>query len=493
MKYDVAIIGSGLGGLLCGYILSKQGYNVCILEKNNKIGGCLQTFQHEGCTFDTGIHYIGSLDEGQILNRYFRYFELTGKLHLKKLDTAGFDNISFEGNETIYPYAMGMDNFATTLSSYFPKEQEAIKQYCDKITKIALDFPLYNLRVPTKKDDEISYFSENTYDFIKSTTQNTLLQNVLAGTNFNYAGVKETTPLYVHALITHSFINSAWKLVNGGSEMATLLSESIKSFGGTILTNSCVIKLSAQNEQLTFADLSHGERIEAKSFISDIRPSTTLELVEGLPVRKAYKKRIADIKNTTGSFTVYIIFKENAFKYLNANYIHYARDDVWTASNNDNWPNSFLFLTQPTKSGAYADSAILNTYMDYYDLTKWENTFSGKRGEDYEEFKQLKALQLLEFAERRFPGLRNAVKSFYTSTPLTYRDYTGTPFGSMYGISRDSNNPMKTIIPPKSKIPGLYFTGQNIILHGVLGVTIGAVNTCAEFTGLEYLVNKINY
>lgn len=34
-KYDIIIIGSGLGGLECGAILSKEGYNVCVLEKND--------------------------------------------------------------------------------------------------------------------------------------------------------------------------------------------------------------------------------------------------------------------------------------------------------------------------------------------------------------------------------------------------------------------------------------------------------------------------
>ena len=31
-KYDIIIIGSGLGGLECGTILSKEGYNVCAVS-----------------------------------------------------------------------------------------------------------------------------------------------------------------------------------------------------------------------------------------------------------------------------------------------------------------------------------------------------------------------------------------------------------------------------------------------------------------------------
>ncbi len=58
MKYDIIIIGSGLGGLECAYILSKEGYNVCVLEKNARVGGCLHDFKIEGTIFEKGVHYI---------------------------------------------------------------------------------------------------------------------------------------------------------------------------------------------------------------------------------------------------------------------------------------------------------------------------------------------------------------------------------------------------------------------------------------------------
>lgn len=84
-KYDIIIIGSGLGGLECGAILSKEGYHVCVLEKNELFGGCFQTYQRGGHRMDTGIHYIGSLDEGQIMNQYFRYFGIMDKLSIKRM------------------------------------------------------------------------------------------------------------------------------------------------------------------------------------------------------------------------------------------------------------------------------------------------------------------------------------------------------------------------------------------------------------------------
>ena len=38
---SVIIIGAGLGGLECGYILAKNGMQVTVLEHEGQVGGCL--------------------------------------------------------------------------------------------------------------------------------------------------------------------------------------------------------------------------------------------------------------------------------------------------------------------------------------------------------------------------------------------------------------------------------------------------------------------
>ena len=103
-KYDIIIIGSGLGGLECGAILSKEGYNVCVLEKNELFGGCFQTYRRKGHLLDTGIHYIGSLDEGQVMNQFFRYVGIMDHLKVRKLDENAFDKIFYKNR--VYDYAM---------------------------------------------------------------------------------------------------------------------------------------------------------------------------------------------------------------------------------------------------------------------------------------------------------------------------------------------------------------------------------------------------
>ena len=112
-KYDIIIIGSGLGGLECGAIFSKEGYNVCVLEKNELFGGCFQTYRRKGHLLDTGIHYIGSLDEGQVMNQFFRYVGIMDHLKVRKLDENAFDKIFYKNR--VYDYAMGYERFTNTI------------------------------------------------------------------------------------------------------------------------------------------------------------------------------------------------------------------------------------------------------------------------------------------------------------------------------------------------------------------------------------------
>lgn len=139
----------------------------------------------------------------------------------------------------------------------------------------------------------------------------------------------------------------------------------------------------------------------------------------------------------------------------------------------------------------YAESGVVLSYMSIHDLKKWENTFIGHRGADYEAFKQYKAEKLIEELNRDFPGIRNNIEHIYTSTPLTYRDYTGTEGGSMYGIAKDITAGVSCRVPQRTKVPNVLLTGQNINSHGMLGVLVGTIVTCSELLTAETIYRQI--
>lgn len=78
MKQDIIIIGGGLGGMICGAILAKDGYKVIVLEQADKAGGSIQSYRRGVHRFDTGLHYVGGLAEGQPLHAAFADLGLLG-------------------------------------------------------------------------------------------------------------------------------------------------------------------------------------------------------------------------------------------------------------------------------------------------------------------------------------------------------------------------------------------------------------------------------
>lgn len=491
-KYDIVIIGAGLGGLLCGSILSREGFKVCLLEQNREIGGSIQSFVRNKTVFNTGLNYTESLGEGEILNRYFSYFGILDQLSIRQMNKEGFERISFANDPKEYPFAQGYKPFVESLSAYFPKEKENLQRYVNDLQKIAASFPLYNLGEIEKPINE-KYLTTGAYHYLKSITSDKKLQAILAGMNSLYAGEKEKTPLYVHALINNSFIKSSWQMVGGSNQLSFALAQTIEQNGGKILTTQKAVKITGKNGIVNCVETQTGESFFADKIISNLHPAATLNLVEENLNKKAHKARIDQLANTVGMFSLYLTLKPNSFPYLDYNHHFFSQTNAWTADEqNSSMPSHYMLYTPPqTQNDSHAKGIIIITYMPYNQVVRWENTFVEKRGKEYRLFKEQKAQELLNLVEQKLPNLRQKIHKIYSSTPLTYRDYTGTPKGSAYGIIKDFNNPIGCTISPKSRIKNLYFTGQNLNMHGILGVTINSVVTCGSILGNKYLIDKI--
>ena len=498
-NFDIVIIGSGMGGLVCADILGREGYKVCVLEKNKQIGGCLQTYVRDKVIFDSGVHYLGGLGKGQNLYQVFKYLGIIDKLKLQKLEEDVFDKIIMENDDKEYVFAQGYENFIQHLLKDFPAEEKGLRMYCDKIKEVCSKFPLYNLRTGGNINEKNSVLEIDTRAFIESVTTDKKLQTVLAGNNMLYVLQSDKTPFYVHAMILNSYIESSWKCIDGGSVIGKLIARNIRAQGGVIHRNAEVTKIIVEDGKVNAVELKDGSHVFGKSFISNMHPVRTLELTETSLIKNAYKHRIKSLENSIGGFVVNIVFKKESFKYIKHNYYYHKKGHVWTLVDytEANWPLCYaIFFSASSRSSEYAESMTILTYMKYEEVKQWGDTVNTvseevERGEAYEAFKKHKAALLIDLVEEKFPGLKDCIKSYYTATPLSYRDYIGNDDGSMYGIVKDYRNPLKTFISPRTKLPNLYLTGQNLNLHGILGTTMSGLVTCTAFLGNEDIIEKI--
>ena len=359
---DAVVIGSGLGGLLSGVILSRAGYRVTVLEKAAQPGGCLQTFVREGLRFDTGFHSVTGLEEGGPLERIFRPLGLMDLPweRVEETDEIVLDGVSRRLPDLSYP-------FGNTLRLSSPD------------------------------------------------------------------GV--TMEEYEHVMLP--FRNGSWRLPSGDLLVKKLAS----SINGTIRT--CCEVTAVEPGRVLCADSSSYEGI----IISDIHPRQTFALFKG-HVRPSYLHRLQGLEDGPGIFTAYCKLRPETIVY-----------QPW----NTNFDGDLmLHFGNPDEQG-FARSADLLT-------------FSGKHVPD--------RAALAESLIRRVPGLAPAVEKYWTSTPATWERYTGTPCGSAFGIRKKDAT---CYVHPRTPVPGLFLTGQNCGLHGVLGVSETALVTCREILGEETL------
>ena len=532
MKFDVVIVGSGLGGLQCGYILSKHGMKVCVLEKNTQPGGCIQSFRRGKNTFDTGFHYVGGLDKGEPLYRLFSYFGLMD-LPWLRMDADAFDEVVIGGKS--YMFANGYERFAEKLSEQFPRQRKNLKKYADFLRDVS-DNTFSSFKRKSIGDIyEASLFAESAYNYLTATFDDPLLRNVLSGTSMKLELNPQTLPLYIFAQINSTFIQSSWRLRGGGSLIADSLIKSIEANGGTVRMKAEVTRLveedgkivaaeingssksnfsgsaaTSDNDELLFrqdglnrvssSSNNDAERIEADYFIANAHPAVALSLItESKLIRNIYRKRISNMENTFGFFTANIALKENAAPYLNRNVYVCKTDDLWQYA--DYKPeniNTYVLASSkaPENDSQFTRNIDILTPMYWQEVEQWEHTTIGRRGKDYLSFKNQKAEACLNLVSEYVPGLKgvnpkDVIENIYTSTSLSYRDYTGTPHGSAYGLRKNYDQLLTTLLSPRTPEPNLFFTGQNLNLHGVLGVSMTSFFTCAEILGMDVAIEGL--
>ena len=493
MKGKVVIIGSGLGGLSCGVILAKNGYQVVVLEKNSQPGGCLQCFTRRGVQFETGMHFIGSAGPGQTLDKLMNYLEISKDVQLSELDPSGYDVVLIDGK--CYKFAKGRKHFIDQMTSYFPNQRVNLERYFDLVEKVANASSLHSLKY-ADSDSSVNteYQLRSINNVIDEVITDPILAKVLVGNLPLYAAEKDKTPFSTHAFIMDFYNQSAYRIVGGSGKVANSMIHTIEKYGGEVLTNHAVTKIICGECHAVGVEVNHDKFISADFIISDAHPMRTLEMLDTKLIRPAFRNRINSIRQTIGSFTVYLHFKEKRLPYMNYNLYGYNGNTPWGCEdyNDSTWPKGYLYMHFCQENNPkYATTGAVLSYMHIDDLEKWKDTTVGNRGSEYESFKKKKAEILLDSLEKQIPGLKDSIKYYYTSTPLTYRDYTGTEEGSMYGVSKDVNSSAACRVPHRTRIPNVYQTGQNINSHGMLGVLVGTIVTCSELISAEAIYRQI--
>ena len=480
------IIGGGIGGLVTGALLAKEGYKVTVLEKNAIVGGGLQTFKRNGVSFPTGMHVFGGFQEGGNLRKIFDYLGVTDQISLQPTDEDANDAVNFDNGGVTYRLPKGKERFVAYLSEMFPAEKEHIKAYIDRLFKLTEEEELFYLHETS--GNGLSHSD----DFLGSVNRlmdryitNPKLKSLLGFLSPLVGGDFDTTPAYIHALLSALHINGTFQFVGESQQMADALVCVIESTGGQVVANEEVAQIEVENKQVTQVVSKKGNVYRADCYISAVHPDVLLKVIDSQAFTTAFKERIHSVPETMSSFKVFVKLKKNTFPYVN--------HPTFCLGDGNDWPQSLMYVTPPVSNQSeFAETLVCICPMEFKEVKPWEDTRTGHRGEDYEIWKQKTMNKVLDFIEMQFPDFRRCIDFCFAASPLTIRDFYGNKEGSNYGFRKDCRNLMLSQMSVQTKVKNLFLTGQNVNIHGLCGVTLTAIETAEAIVGHNTIVHNIN-
>lgn len=456
----VCILGGGLGGLMTGALLAKEGYRVTVLEKNAIIGGGLQSFRRGNYIFDTGMHTFGGMGKDGQIRRICRHLGIEERVKTEKLLDIVVDA---DTGERIIP----------------PLSQETL--YLEKMYALTDQETLYRLR--PSSEDRIPNISLTAKELLEQTVSDPRQRFLLSYPSLLYGG-RDDSPALLHALITCAHMEGTYTFCGGSVAFAKLLVEVIESADGEVHSGEEIISIDTEGREVRAVHTTSAT-YTADHYVNDMPISRLIDLMPPNAFSPAFRNRIGNAPYTTSALTVFIGLKPRCIKYHGEAYYIMRHDKT-------QWPDTaFAILAEDPLNPGFAATLTVICPMEYDTVRQWEDSRTGHRPDAYYRWKEQATRQALCFVESQLPtqDVRLLVES---GSPLTIRDYYGTPRGALYGIHRSSLDPLQSSLSTRTRLSNLYLTGQDVNFHGLIGTSLTAILTAETITGRNTIVNKLN-
>ncbi len=474
--YDVIIVGSGAGGLSAATTTSKAGLKTLVLEAMPFAGGYLNPFRVKNFSFDTGLHYLGELNENGSFKKRLERLGVWNRVDFLEINPDCIGKYFFNNKAFCLP--KGLKNFKERLLNMFPKEKSAIDRLIELLNNIK------KAATVGSKGPKHPEFNNLLPFFMKimKKTYGQLLDEITDNKELKYifsimsgeAGLPPNKASAFTAMILLHYLEGGYYPKGGSGALKDAFLSIIEENGGEIKTLHGVEKIRKQKG--LFEVITNKETFYAKKVISDTDPTLIFTKILGDEINiEALKRKAERTKPSIGSFYAFLAtdLKLEDMGLGDYNLIHTDTCDLNEAF--EKWDEfKYFFITIPTlkdRSSNLAKKGIhtieIISMAPYEPFKKWRDKPSRNRGDDYLKFKNRLGEKLLIKAEKYIPNLRKHLLFKEFATPLSNLYWVNAPFGGDYGPNQTPNQMGPGRFPIKTKIDGLYLCGAGTLAGGV--------------------------
>ena len=543
---DDVIIGTGIGGLYLGALLSRLGRKVLCLEQHYIAGGCMHCFEDKGFVFDTGIHYVGRVEKyGELL----KLVSLPGdEVKFKKLGTEEngyvYDEIRV-GNLPAFKFRAGKENFLNDLIKQFPNEEDGIRKYVDLCVKCNKDADtwffskcfasitiqkIFNYLAGSRFKKYASMCVDDVIR-VECGIKDPVLYATLIGQFGNYGCLPTKASFFIHAGIVSHYLNGAYYPIGGPDQISKALTNTIVHCGGKVLVKAKVNEILIQNNKVVGVAVNSNmeELIYCKNVITACGAEATLNILKNshpsfekdgsIPwanaVRCTASNENDNLKQGISHMSAFVGLEgtNEDLQLRSANQWCLGVDDDTNPDIERNVINYYnaganskegmMFMGFPScKDPTYQDRhpnrsaccIISEAPIEWFDKYRG-NGKSGKRfkmkeiEKEYEEYKEHWLKRNLEKMYELFPKTKGKVIYKNIGSPLSNEYYLGR--SASYGLdpdtSRFSSKPMELLRPKIEGLEGMWMVGQDVATAGWAGALSSALMTSMAMVGYGFM------
>jgi phytoene dehydrogenase-like protein len=502
--FDAIVVGSGIGGLGTAALLAKAaGQRVLVLEKHYTAGGFTHVFHRPGFEWDVGVHYVGQVHTaGSPAHALFEYLA-EGRLSWHAMPDV-YDRVNIDGLR--FDYVSGRDQLRDALVRTFPRERDAIDRYFTAIRQCLRRLPLYfvekalpsllgGILGPGLRAPFLRFARRTTGHMLDELGASRELRAVLTAQWGDYGLPPGQSSFGVHAVIADHYLEGAAYPIGGASQIAASVLPTIERAGGAVVVSAEVDRILIDGTRAIGVRMTDGREFRANAIVSDAGIRTTMDrlLGEGVPRQAQHvAARTRCLPGTSGHLCLYagLTFPGAAPRLDPANlWVHPNLDfdrNLATFDADIDAPFPFLYISFPSAKDPSFEARYPNrhtmevvTLARYERFSQWAASEWKRRPHAYEATKTRLAERLLVELSRHVPAASGTVTTWELSTPLSTQHFANAPHGEMYGLAHTPGRFESRDLSPRMPIRGLFLTGQDIGMCGVMGALSGAVVTAS--------------
>jgi all-trans-retinol 13,14-reductase len=504
------IVGSGIGGLALGALLSRAGVTVTVLEAHPKCyGGYARTIRVGEYSFPAGPRYLWSFGEGEIGFRFLRRCGLEQSVPLVELDRSGFDHIYL--SEDLEPICVpnGWNDFLGVLQARFPQDAGGLERFfklCEQTFELVEYANAHGLHHHSWAKMTVQHILPLRFSPAKAsrflrrsnwTLQRAFdlcglsedVQAVLNAHGQIFAEPRETLSFHAYAGATLLYHRSCHYPKMGMDSLVQGLVGTIETNGGRLHKGTPVVAAHVgSSHAVEWVADEQGERYEADVFVANIDPRTFLTMLDGVE-RNRLLSRIPRYEQSNSITSLFLGVKDAdclrpALGPWNLWYARTAKPGESMYIPDLRSQPSALYLNSPTLlTGWSGDSPAGGATVTAFAPGGFSNFDGVESVAEYESLVGAHTEAVLDTIESRFVSdLRKHIDVVHVVTALDNHRLLRAPQGAIYGKSLKCRDAM-TRIPSHGVAPNLHFVGHYPSLAGIPSVLWSACLTYQRLTG----------